>query len=240
MTTIDFPGSEGSLRGHLAKPDGNGPWPGLIVLHELFGLDDDIRAHADNFAGAGYLSLAPDLYSWGPTPRCLVATMRAMLGGEGRAYADIDAARGFLASDDRCTGKVGVVGFCMGGGFAILCAARYEFAAAAPNYGRVPKDAETVLAGACPMVGSYGARDVSLRGHPQRLEAALETLDIPHDVKIYPPANHSFMNRHHGIPGVLDRIARIGFHEESSDDAMVRILAFFDEHLRTPTGSADS
>lgn len=240
MTTIEFPASDGLLRGHLAEPGGSGPWPGLVVLHEVFGIDDDIREHADRFAEAGYLSLAPDLHSWGTKPRCLVATMQAMLRGEGRAYADVDAARAFLSVDDRCTGKVGVVGFCMGGGFAILCAARYEFAAAAPNYGRVPKDAEAVLATACPMVGSYGGRDISLRGHPERLEAALANLGIPHDVKVYSEANHSFLNRHRGAAGVVDRIARIGFHEASADDAMSRMLAFFGEHLRTPVGGAES
>jgi carboxymethylenebutenolidase len=86
------------------------------VLHEAFGLTGDIRAHADRHAREGYVALAPDLFSWGATLRCLVASMRAVMRGEGRAFSDIEAARTFLAGHDRCDGRVGVIGFCMGGG----------------------------------------------------------------------------------------------------------------------------
>src|SRR3954470_656558 len=115
-----FEAPDGRLDGYLATPPGSGPWPGVVVLHEIFGLTDDIRAQADRFAAAGYLALAPDLYAWSNTPRCLVATLRTLAAGSGRTLTDIDYARRYLAADPDCTGSVGVIGFCLGGGLAIL------------------------------------------------------------------------------------------------------------------------
>ena len=78
------------LRGYLASPAGTGPWPAVVMIHEIFGLDDVMRGHADRLAGLGYLTLAVDLFSAGSTARCLVTTMTAMIRGHGRAFADID------------------------------------------------------------------------------------------------------------------------------------------------------
>jgi carboxymethylenebutenolidase len=152
MPDTTYPASAGRLRGYLATPGTAGPWPGVVVIHEAFGLVDDIRAHADTLASEGYLAFAPDLYSYGFAPRCLLAAFRTMFtGGGGRAVADIEAARDFVLSQPECSGKVGVIGFCMGGAFAILAATR-GFDAAAPNYGLVPRHAEEALRGSCPVV----------------------------------------------------------------------------------------
>ena len=110
------------LRGYLASPPGIGPWPAVVMIHEIFGLDEVMRGHADRLAGFGYLTLAVDLFSAGSTARCLVATMTAMMRGRGRAFADISAAHDYLAGSPECTGKIGVIGFCIGGGFALLTA----------------------------------------------------------------------------------------------------------------------
>jgi carboxymethylenebutenolidase len=118
--------------GHLARPAGDGPWPGVVVIHEAFGLTDDIREWADRLAGAGYLALAPDLFAWGATVRCLLGAFRSLNAGRGRAFDDIDSARAQLLNDDDCSGSVGIIGFCMGGGFALLAASR-GFDVAAPN-----------------------------------------------------------------------------------------------------------
>ncbi|HWB66425.1 MAG TPA: dienelactone hydrolase family protein [Mycobacteriales bacterium] len=237
MPNTTYPASVGTLRGYLATPDGTGPWPGVVVIHEAFGLTDDIRRQADRFAAEGYLAFAPDLYSYGFAPKCLVATMRVMFrGGGGRAVDDIEAARAFLVARDDCTGKVGVAGFCMGGAFAILAATR-GFDAAAPNYGLVPKDAETALRGACATVGSYGAKDTGLRGSAQRLERALTNLGIDHDVKEYPNAGHGFMTEHTGNWWWAERIPMMGYVEDAADDAWSRMFAFFGKHLGGATGS---
>ena len=223
----------GDVKAHLAVPPvGAGPWPGVVVLHESFGLNDDIRQQADRLAAAGYLARAPDLYSAGGARRCLRATFRSLMTGEGKAFDDIETARTWLAAREDCTGRIGAIGFCMGGGFALLTAAR-GFAAAAPNYAHLPKDLDAVLRGACPVVASYGAKDRTLRGTAAELESALARTGVEHDVHEYPQAGHSFLNRHDlGPGGALLRIAGIGFHEPSAEHAWGRIVRFFEAHLR--------
>ena len=232
-TTIPRAGADRDVKAHLAVPPvGAGPWPGVVVLHESLGLTDDIREHTDRLAAAGYLAVAPDLFSDGGARKCLVATFRAQMSGKGKAFDDIEAARTYLGGHEDCTGRVGVIGFCLGGGFALLTAAR-GFDAAADNYGHLPKDLDATLQGACPIVASYGGRDKTLRGTAAELEAGLRRAGVEHDVKEYPDAGHSFLNRHNlGPAGPLLRVAGIGYHSPSAEDAWARILGFFDAQLR--------
>ena len=236
-TTVPGASSAPQLAAHLAVPPvGNGPWPGVVVLHEAFGLTDDTRQQADRLAAAGYLALAPDLFSAGGALRCLRSTFSALLSGQGAAFGDIEASRALLAGRADCTGRVGVIGFCMGGGFALLAAAR-GFDAAAPNYGTLPKDAAQVLRGACPVVASYGRRDPGLRGTAGQLERILTEVGVEHDVKEYEAAGHSFLNRHNAGPlAVLERVAGFAYHEPSAEDAWARILRFFAVHLQPAAG----
>jgi carboxymethylenebutenolidase len=229
---VDIQTDLGIIDGYLCEPTGTDTAPGVVVLHEAFGLNDDIRAHCRRFAEEGYFALAPNLYARGARWRCMIDTFRALSQREGQAFQDIEAARRFVAEQPRCTGKVGVIGFCMGGGFALLMAPRDLFQAASVNYGRVPEDVENILAGSCPIVGSYGARDRNLRGHAERLERALTSLGVPHDVKEYPEASHSFMNRWGGALELLGRVVGFGYNAPSADDAWGRVLDLFDQHLR--------
>src|ERR1700686_1564196 len=173
------------LRGYLASPAGTGPWPAVVMIHEMFGL-------------------------------------AAMIRGHGRAFADICAARDYLAGSRDCTGKIGVIGFCVGGGFALLSAGD-GYDAAAVNYGQLPRHLDETLAGACPIVASYGGRDPSLRGAASRLDAALVKAGVTHDVKEYPAANHGFLNDTTKVgPRALRpllRVAGIGPEPESAKDA---------------------
>lgn len=237
MPQVTLPTTEGTLKGYLALPDGAGPWPGVVVIQDLLGLSDDIRDQADRLAAYGYLAVAPDLYSAGGGLRCVAATMRALRTGAGRAFADIEAARKWLSVREDCTGRIGVIGFCMGGGFALLCAPRYDFEVASVNYGPVPEDAEGRLGGSCPVVGSYGGKDRNLKDHPARLEAALTSLGVEHEIKVYPEAGHGFLNRFNTGPVLtpLMRVAGLGHHHPSAEDAWHRIRSFFDRHL-SPSG----
>lgn len=231
-TTIGGAASAPQLKAYLAVPPvGTGPWPGVVVVHEAFGLTDDTRQQADRLAAGGYLALAPDLFSAGGPVRCLRTTFRTLARGEGPAFDDLAAARSWLTRRSDCSGRVGILGFCMGGGFALLGATR-GFDASAPNYGQIPSDLEGVLQGACPVVASYGGRDRTLPGAAARLDETLTGLGVDHDVKEYPQAGHSFMNRHNAGPlAVLERVAGFGYHHPSAEDAWRRIFGFFSRHL---------
>jgi carboxymethylenebutenolidase len=233
--TTYFADESKELGAYLATPRGEGPWPGVVVVMDALGLSDDIRLQADRLAAAGYLAFAPDLYS-GRGIRCVVATLRASRSGSGEAYADLEAARHWLAAREDCTGQIGIIGFCMGGAFALLCAPRYDFAAASVNYGEVPEDAVSRLEGCCPVVASFGKRDPELRGRAQRLEGALTELGVEHDIKEYPDVGHAFMNRINVGPllNPVMRFVRMHYDHPSAEDSWRRILTFFDAHLTPP------
>jgi carboxymethylenebutenolidase len=223
----------GSAAAYLADPVSSpGPWPGVVVIHEAFGLNADIRGHADRLAALGYLALAPDLLDGKLWVRCVRSMIRQARAGSGPAFDVLDACRSWLADRPDCTGKTGVIGFCMGGGFALLCAPRDGCSAAAVNYGEVPADAEDVLAGSCPVVASYGGRDLMGTSHPRRLEAALTALGVPHDVKVYPEAGHSFMSPKPAAAKPLTAVVRLQYDKAAAEDAWQRIFAFFGTYLK--------
>ena len=107
------------------------------------------------------------------------------------------------------------------------------FSASSVNYGgKLPKEAERCLAAACPIVGSYGAKDPWNRGVAAHLERVLTSVGVPHDVKEYPEAGHSFLNNHQDGWFKTLRIINISYHEPSAQDARRRIVAFFKQYLR--------
>ena len=136
MNDVTIVTPNGSIRGYLVEPLGTDPAPGVVVIHEALGLTEDIKGFCHRFASNGYLALAPDLFARGSMFRCLMQTFRELNQGKGQSFQDVEAAGGHLMQHPRCTGKVGVIGFCMGGILSILAAARTDDAdAAVPWYG---------------------------------------------------------------------------------------------------------
>jgi hypothetical protein len=134
-----------------------------------------------------------------------------------------------------CSGKTGVIGFCMCGDYALMMAPRPGFSAASVNYGGAMKKVERGLPDVCPIVGSYVARDrwPGMRKVPHRLERLLTEGGVEHDIKVYPEAGHGFMNDHDPaelpvwIKGIA-KLARAEYHEPSAQGARLRIVDFFD------------
>jgi carboxymethylenebutenolidase len=239
MPDISFTAADGTrLDAYLATPPvGEGPWPGVVVIHDAIGLTLDTRMNADRLATGGYVVLAPDLFSRGGMVRCVKSTFKDMFAGHGRAFDDIEAARAFLQDRPDSNGNTGIIGFCMGGGFALLAAAK-GFDASSVNYGILPKDLDAALGGACPIVASYGKRDLGIKGAAAQLEKALTKAGIDHDVKEYPNAGHGFLNRHNTGPlNTVMRVSGMAYHHPTAEDAWGRIFRFFETHLRQAAGN---
>jgi len=229
-----FPTSDGTMPAVLTLPDeAEGPVPGLLMIYEIFGMSDEMRRVARDLAAEGYAVLIPDLFARGRVRAlCVAATMRTMVNGSGAAMDDLEAARRWLADRPEVDGtRLGTIGFCMGGSFALLLARTGLYKVSAPFYGRPPD-----LPRSCPVVASFGGRDLGMRGAPEKLTADLEAAGVPHDVTVYPDAGHSFFTRTPGLKGQLVRRLPIHaeYHEASAQDAHRRVVAFFREHLGAP------
>jgi carboxymethylenebutenolidase len=215
------PGSA-PLGAYLARPAGEDLRPAVVVIHELFGLNDNIRDITRRFAGAGYVALAVDLFSDTHRRLCVMRVMAALalrpLHNQG--LSDLRQAIDWLqqrAEVDHA--RVGAVGFCMGGGYALaLACVERDLRASSAFYCANPRPV-AALARACPIVGSYPADDITARSG-RKLDRALDRYGVPHDVKTYPGAKHSFFN------DTLD-----SYHPEAAADAWQRTLAFFNAHI---------
>ncbi|MFD4181249.1 dienelactone hydrolase family protein [Rhodococcus sp. NPDC058514] len=229
MPEITVDTGDGPIGAVLEMPSGDGPWPAVVVAHDLLGLSVDIKNIVRRIADAGYLVLAPNLYSRGGRARCVTRVFRELIRRDGRAIDDLLAARTALIDREDCTGAVAIVGFCMGGGFALAMAPK-GFDVSAPFYGVLPRHLDQALNGSCPIVASFGTRDPVLRGAGPALERSLGRLGVAHDVKTYPGVGHSFANRL-PVPAPLLRITGFAYGPDETEDAWRRVFAFLDAHL---------
>jgi carboxymethylenebutenolidase len=230
MTTITLEAADGPVEALFVVPTGReGPWPGVLIVHDIFGLTSDVQKISQRVANAGYVVVTPNLFFRGGPVRCVMRVFRELLMQRGRALEDVQAAKSFLAGRDECAGPIGIVGFCMGGQFALVMAPK-GFTASAPFYGvPLPRHLDTVLHRACPVVASFGSRDPLGIGAPKKLRRVLDNKGIINDVKVYPGVGHSFANRVPAQP--LMQIIGFGYDEDATEDAWRRVFKFFAEHL---------
>ncbi len=216
------------MASYLALPEGEGPFPGVVVIHEILGLNENIREIADRFAREGYAALAVDLFFGANRVACMVRIFYGMLLRplQNGILADLQEAIRFLGRQPELDARrLGVVGFCMGGSYALqlACVEGRRLRAASVFYGVNPRPLDAV-AKACPIVGSYPERDFTARAARQ-LEPLLEEHGVAHDIKIYPGARHSFFNDHGAA------------HDpQAAADAWGRMMSFFRSYLSSPAG----
>ncbi len=220
-----FPSLSGEGSGYLAVPNTSGRKPAVIVIQEWWGVNDWVREQADRLAQQGYVALAVDLYRGrsATTPDEAHELMRAL--PEDRAMADLKAAYKFLSErDDVDPNRIGVVGWCMGGGYSLaLATAEPRLKAAVINYGRLVTDPNTIAKINVPILGHFGSAD---RGIPvedvRAFEAALKAAGKEVDIKVYDGAGHAFMNPNN----------KEGYAPAAAADARGRTDRFFQEKLR--------
>jgi carboxymethylenebutenolidase len=222
--TYPSPQGSGTMRGYFARPaNASGKLPGVLVIHENRGLNPYIEDVARRLAVANFVAFAPDaLTPLGGYPGDeekavkLFATLDA-----GKRTEDLVTAAGYLKSRPECTGKIGVVGFCFGGGIANLLAVRLpDLGAAAPFYGAQPSAADTAKIKA-PLLIHYAGLDDRINAGWPAYEAALKANAVKYQMYMYAGTNHGFHN---------DTTPR--YDEAAAKLAWSRTLAFFNENLK--------
>ena len=222
VAVIPRANAKGTMDSFFAKPRGAGPFPGIIVIHEIFGLNDNIREICKEFAGQGYVALAVDLFTNRNRAICMMQIFHGIMFRplNNSTLADLNSAFDFLKQTPGVDAeRIGAVGFCMGGSYALQMAITAKgMKAASVFYGANPKPLDAV-AQSCPIMGSYPDKDFTTRA-AHELEASLVNYNVPHDIKIYENTQHSFYSQQ-----------RTPFEVEASKDAWQRMLNFFGEHL---------
>ena len=221
---IEFPSNAHKTPGYLAVPEGDGKFPGVIAIQEWWGLVGHIKDVADRLAAEGFITLAPDLYHGQVAEEPDEARKLAMALDRQRAIAEIDAAAKYLRSLDAVQPKkVGVVGWCMGGGLALSAAAHSDqLDAVVCFYGR-PLEAGDAARLKIPVLGFYGELDSGIpQSIVQNFEKELEKLGLPHYIHTYAGAQHAFFNESRPQ----------AYHPEAAQDAWGRTRAWFRQHLK--------
>ena len=228
-TNVSYPAADGTtLHSYLAMPEGEGPFPGVLMVHEWWGLNGEITELADRMAEEGYVVLAPDTYRNATTNQIPRALYLRITVPEDRVDGDMQAAFDYLATLSEVDSEtIGVIGFCYGGGVALRYAIdNPEIAATVNLYGDMIADPTAFGAlleeGAGPVLGIFGREDAQIPVEEvQAFDQALDTAEIDNTVTIYDGMGHAFVQ-----PEVIDEGG-------APEEAWQQILAFFDDHLRS-------
>jgi carboxymethylenebutenolidase len=223
-SNVRLTSATGGTGAFVAWPEGHDPAPGIVVAHEWWGLNSQIRAMARRLAKEGYIAIVPDLYHGkvADDPELAHELMRGL--DENKAVTDLEAAAAWLRAQPR-VGKqrIGVVGFCMGGRFSQLMALHStQLSAAVMFYGRPETDPQTLAKLHVPLQAHFGAEDQGIGSdQTDALQAGLAKAGKPGEVYVYHGAGHAFMND-----------TRPSYHPDAARLAWARTLQFFQKHLK--------
>ena len=223
--SVSYKSGDETVQATLYTPTGKGPFPGIIVIHEWWGLNDWVKEQASKLADQGYAALAVDLYRGkvATTPEEAHEIMRGV--PEDRAKRDLHAAFEFLKSQKNVKhDRIASIGWCMGGGYSLDVALQEPtLSAAVINYGHLATDANSLKQINAAVLGNFGGQD---RGIPvedvKKFEQTLRDLGKQVEIKIYPDAGHAFENPNN----------KTGYRPEDAADAWQRTVNFLASKLK--------
>ncbi len=223
--TVSYKSGDETVQGILYTPAGEGPFPGIIVIHEYWGLNDWVKEQASKLADQGYEALAIDLYRGrvGATPEEAHELMRGV--PEDRAKRDLSAAFDYLASQPNVKkNRIAAIGWCMGGGYSLDVALEEPtLAADVINYGHLATDPDTLKKITAPILGLFGGQDKGITPDDvHKFESQMKALGRTIDIKIYDDAGHAFENPNN----------KTGYRSADAADAWQRTVAFLSENLK--------
>lgn len=226
-STVSFPSEDVNVLGFLARPVDSKPKPAIVVIHEWWGLNEHIKDIAQRVAREGYVALAPDLYSRAGNTVTKDPTEAAKLMERlqsQQALKDLNATTRYLKTLSSVDPwKIGAVGFCMGGTFALMMAAHNsDIKASVPFYGQIPPT-DSLKYLVAPILYIHGGQDTwILKREAERLQQGLKQYGKPGEVHIYPDCSHAFFN---------DTRPEV-YRPNEAKDAWQRTLQFLATHLR--------
>ena len=223
--SVSYKSGSETVQAMLYTPSGPGPFPGIIVIHEWWGLNDWVKEQAAKLADQGYAALAIDLYR-GKVAKTSDEAHEIMRGvPEDRAKRDLHAAFQYLVSQKNVKpNRIGAIGWCMGGGYALDVALQEPtLAADVINYGHLATDQNALKNISAAILGIFGGQD---RGIPvedvKQFQKSLQDMGKRVEIKIYSDAGHGFQN-----PNNKD-----GYRADDAADAWKRILTFLADTLK--------
>lgn len=234
---VEVPMGKGApaVRTWVVYPERKDPAPVVLVIHEIFGLTDWIRAVADALAAQGYVAVAPDLLSGkgpdgGGTESFAGDAVRAAVQklGTEEVVARLNAVRGYARKLPAASGKSAAIGFCWGGSTAFTYATQQPgLAAAVVYYGTGPGEAAGARPGMSPVLGLYGGDDARVTSTVPATRQAMQAAGRPFEAIVYEGAGHGFLRQQEG---------RDGANAKAAAASWARTLAFLGRHL--PGGPA--
>jgi carboxymethylenebutenolidase len=222
--TVSYKSGDETVQSVLYTPAGKGPFPGIIVIHEWWGLSDWVKEQASKLSDQGYVTLAVDLYRGKVATTAEVA--HELMNGlpEDRAKRDLHAAFEYLASQSNVQkDRIGSIGWCMGGGFSLdVSLQEPTLRAVVINYGHLVTDPQSLKQINASVLGLFGAHDQGITPGVPKFESSLKELGKSVDIKIYPDAGHGFENP----------VNKDNYRPDDAADAWTRTVKFFAATLK--------
>ncbi len=222
---VSYKSGDETVQGVLYSPEGKGPFPGIVVIHEWWGLNDWVKDQASKLADQGYVTLAIDLYRGkvATTPEVAHELMRGVPND--RANRDLHAAVEFLKAQPSVKkDRIGAIGWCMGGGYSLDVALQEpDLAADVINYGHLATENSSLRKINAPILGLFGGKDQGIPpADVNAFEKQMKALGKKVEVHIYPDTGHGFQNP----------VNKDGYNQADAADAWKRISDFFAANLK--------